>query len=93
MVDNYYISQKSETELTKLNIDGALPNWLNGKLVRNGPALFEAGSTKLRHWFDGYGMLHGFMIANGTIYYQSKFTQSEEYLNSKEACKLENTIT
>lgn len=93
MTDNYFTSQNSETELTKLKVDGSLPTWLSGKLVRNGPALFEAGNTKLRHWFDGYGVLHGFMITDGTIYYQSKFIQSEEYLNSKESGKVQNTST
>lgn len=93
MADNYYNSQNSETELTKLKVEGALPKWLNGKLVRNGPALFEAGNTKLRHWFDGYGMLHGFMITNGTVYYQSKFIKSQEYLNNKEPGKGLTTIT
>jgi carotenoid cleavage dioxygenase-like enzyme len=44
MTDNYFISQNSETELTKLQVDGSLPKWLNGKPVRNGPAIFEAGS-------------------------------------------------
>ena len=83
MLDNYYTSQNSETELTKLEVDGSLPAWLCGKLVRNGPALFEAGDTKLRHWFDGYGMLHGFTITGGTVFYQSKFIRSEEYLNEK----------
>ncbi|MEK7152768.1 MAG: carotenoid oxygenase family protein, partial [Patescibacteria group bacterium] len=93
MDDNYYTSQESETELTKLEVDGSLPKWLHGKLVRNGPALFEAGNTKLRHWFDGYGMLHGFTLADGTAYYQSKFIQSQEYLNSKESGKVQKTIT
>ena len=93
MDDNYYTSQNSETELTKLEVDGSLPKWLHGKLVRNGPALFEAGNTKLCHWFDGYGMLHGFTLADGMAYYQSKFIQSQEYLNSKESGKVEKTIT
>jgi beta,beta-carotene 9',10'-dioxygenase len=93
MLDNYYTSQNSETELTKLEVDGSLPAWLCGKLVRNGPALFEAGDTKLRHWFDGYGMLHGFTITGGTVFYQSKFIRSEEYLNSKESGKVQNTLT
>jgi carotenoid cleavage dioxygenase-like enzyme len=55
MADHYFISQNSETELTKVQVDGSLPTWLNGKPVRNGPAIFEAGSTKLRHWFVGFG--------------------------------------
>jgi beta,beta-carotene 9',10'-dioxygenase len=93
MTDNYFISQNSETERTKLQVDGSLPKWLTGKLVRNGPAIFEAGSTKLRHWFDGYGMLHGFMIADGTVYYQSKLIQSPEYLNNKDPGSTLKTIT
>ncbi|MFQ6275025.1 carotenoid oxygenase family protein [Coxiella burnetii] len=28
--------------------------------MRNGPAKFEAGNKKLRHWFDGFAMLHQF---------------------------------
>ncbi|WP_284700061.1 carotenoid oxygenase family protein [Coxiella burnetii] len=29
-------------------------------MIRNGPAKFEAGNKKLRHWFDGFAMLHQF---------------------------------
>lgn len=90
--DNYYISQPNETELTKLEIEGALPKWLQGKLVRNGPALFEVGKTSLRHWFDGFGMLHGFTVSDGKAYYQSKFIESPEYLNDHAKGKVQ-TVT
>lgn len=45
---------------------GALPEWLSGKLIRNGPGCFEVGDTKLNHWFDGMAMLHSFTIQSGT---------------------------
>ncbi|HKU18011.1 MAG TPA: carotenoid oxygenase family protein [Candidatus Saccharimonadales bacterium] len=92
MLDNYYASQPSETELTKLEVKGTLPKWLQGKLVRNGPALFEVGKTSLQHWFDGFGMLHGFTISNGEVYYQSKFIESPEYMNDQAKGKVE-TVT
>lgn len=87
MKNTYYTSQKEETELTKLKIQGEIPHWIHGKLVRNGPALFEAGTTALRHWFDGYGMLHGFAIQKGEIYYHSKYIRSEEYISSQSSSK------
>ena len=38
-------------------------------------------------------MLHGFMITDGTVYYQSKLIQSQEYLNNKEPGKKLEKIT
>ena len=37
---------------------GALPEWLAGTLIRNGPGQFEVGNRPLRHWFDGLAQLH-----------------------------------
>ncbi len=88
MKNLYYASQKQETELTKLQVVGEVPQWISGKLIRNGPALFEVGETQLRHWFDGYGMLHGFVIKDGEIYYHSKYIHSEEYVLAKKSGKL-----
>ena len=76
------------TEMTKLQTKGSVPDWIAGKLVRNGPALFHLDSQKLRHWFDGYGMLHGFLIQNGEVYYQSKYIESDEYLNARSSGKV-----
>ena len=84
---SYLSSQKTQTELTKLSVKGTVPKWLNGKLLRNGPALFETETVKFKHWFDGYGLLHGFNIQNGKVFYHSKFIQSEEYLKSQTAGK------
>ena len=78
-----YESQTEETGSTTLVVEGALPEWLEGRLVRNGPALFEAGATKLSHWFDGYGLLHAFTFSDSTIQYHSRFIQSKEYLSAK----------
>jgi len=34
-------------------VEGTIPEWLSGTLVRNGPARFEAGDRRVNHWFDG----------------------------------------
>lgn len=43
-----------------LPVEGRLPPWLAGALLRNGPAKFEVGSRSYNHWFDGLatGKLH-----------------------------------
>ena len=34
-------------------MEGELPSWLHGSLVRNGPGTFRG----MKHLFDGYAML------------------------------------
>jgi len=44
---------------------GSIPLWVSGRLLRNGPGMFEIGDTRFKHWFDGLALLHSFTIANG----------------------------
>lgn len=64
-----------ETELTipALAVEGAIPAWLSGTLIRNGPARFRLDDKTLNHWFDGLAMLHRFDIADGRVGYANKF--------------------
>jgi beta,beta-carotene 9',10'-dioxygenase len=61
-----------ETEVDRLPVRGALPPWLAGTLVRNGPALFDHRGRSLRHWFDGQAMLHRFGFADGRVSYANR---------------------
>ena len=72
-------SLTDEVRLPHLEVDGALPRWLRGVLVRNGPALFEIGEQKLNHWFDGLAMLHGFAFGDGRVSYANRFLRSSAY--------------
>lgn len=68
-----------EREIDSLSVDGALPPWLAGSLVRTGPAKFEAGARTLNHWFDGLAMLHRFSFADGEVSYANRFLRSRAY--------------
>ncbi|XP_066495460.1 carotenoid-cleaving dioxygenase, mitochondrial isoform X2 [Tiliqua scincoides] len=65
-------------------IEGHLPKWLKGKLLRNGPGKFEFGKDKFIHWFDGMALLHQFEIENGAVKYRSKFLRSDSYTANSE---------
>lgn len=62
-------------------VEGTLPSWLHGTLVRTGPAQFEAGGVSMRHWFDGLAMLRAFRFdgRGGRVTYANRFLRSTTY--------------
>lgn len=74
-----FASLEVEAEVESLPVEGKLPEWLGGTLLRNGPAKFEAGERPLRHWFDGLAMLHRFSFDGGRVSYANRFLRSEAY--------------
>jgi carotenoid cleavage dioxygenase-like enzyme len=70
---------EAEVELDSLEVEGAVPDWLRGTLLRNGPGRFEAGETPLRHWFDGLAMLHRFSFDGGRVSYANRFLRTDAY--------------
>jgi beta,beta-carotene 9',10'-dioxygenase len=81
-------SLTDEVRLPRLDVDGRLPSWLRGVLVRNGPALFEIGEQRLNHWFDGLAMLHGFAFGAGRVSYANRFLRSSAYAAWKTTGKM-----
>jgi len=75
---NFLTRLEAEVDI-QIPVQGMLPNWLNGVLLRNGPAKFEQGNRPLQHWFDGYAMLHKFVIRNERVCYNNKFLHSNCY--------------
>ena len=74
-----YESLVNEVEVEALHVDGELPQWLRGSLLRNGPALFEDRERSVRHWFDGQAMLHRFTIGDGEVGYANRFLRTKAY--------------
>jgi beta,beta-carotene 9',10'-dioxygenase len=70
---------EDEVVVDELALTGELPSWLSGSLLRTGPAKFEVGEQRMRHWFDGLAMLHRFSIEQGRISYGSRFLESRSY--------------
>src|SRR5262245_21119592 len=74
----------SELDLESLSVEGTIPEWLGGTLVRNGPAKYEAGETSVRHWFDGLAMLHRFSFAGGRVSYSNRFLRTTAYREAEQ---------
>ena len=63
----------------ELPVAGRLPQWLDGALLRTGPALFEIAGSRYRHWFDGLAMLYRFGFQDGRVHYSNRFLQSRGF--------------
>jgi beta,beta-carotene 9',10'-dioxygenase len=59
------------------SVEGALPDWLAGDLLRTCPALFRHGKWEARHWFDALGMLYQFRVSGGAVSYRQRLMDTE----------------
>jgi carotenoid cleavage dioxygenase-like enzyme len=79
---------EQETCLQHVPVQGHIPAWLSGTLVRNGPAKFEVGTQGYNHWFDGLAMLHAFAFQGGRVSYANRFLESQSFLEAREQGKI-----
>lgn len=54
-----------EYTLTDLDVEGTIPDYLDGRYLRNGPNPIGEIDPELYHWFLGDGMVHGIRIRDG----------------------------
>jgi beta,beta-carotene 9',10'-dioxygenase len=76
-----------EIDDSEVEVRGALPAWLRGNLLLNGPAVWELPQGAYRHWFDGLAMLHRVRLGDGPARYRSRYLRSADYLASTAAQK------
>src|SRR5262245_39619763 len=69
----------AERRVDSLEVEGAIPPWLAGSLLRVGPARYEVGDRVVNHWFDGLSMLHRFSFADAGVSYANRFLETRAY--------------
>jgi beta-carotene 15,15'-monooxygenase len=68
------------TETTAaLPVEGTVPDWLSGSLIRNGPGSFAVGEGTVDHWFDGLAMLTRYTFEDGAVRYANRFLRTDSY--------------
>jgi beta,beta-carotene 9',10'-dioxygenase len=77
-------TQSHEIVVEELSVEGNIPDWLVGSLIRNTPAQYEIKDRSYRHWFDGLAMLHSFAFENGRVSDRNRFIQSRGYRENNE---------
>lgn len=75
-------------ERHSLPIQGTIPAWLRGSLIRTGPGTFRVGQQSYRHWFDGLAMLRKFSFEDGRVSFANRFLESQAYQEAKAKGKI-----
>ncbi len=83
-----FTTLEDEATIDELPLRGALPSWLSGSLLRTGPAKFEVGEHRMRHWFDGLAMLHRFTIEGGRVSYGNRYLETRSYRAARETGRI-----
>ncbi|XP_055953298.1 beta,beta-carotene 15,15'-dioxygenase-like [Argiope bruennichi] len=76
----YLRSCKKESEKAiDGQVQGEIPKWLKGSLIRVGSGLLEVGPDRYNHVFDGLALMHKFSFNDGHVTYQNRFLRSDAY--------------
>ncbi len=81
-------SLKEEFDYSIEDVEGEIPPDLQGTLFRNVPAMLDVNGQRLRHPFDGDGMICKITFSKGRAHFRNRFVRTEGYLAEKKANKI-----
>src|SRR5947209_9325287 len=73
-----------EVTLANLEVEGEIPDDLNGVYVRNGPNPQHEPQGRY-HWFDGDGMVHAVHFADGCASYRNRWVRTDAFERERAA--------
>ncbi|MDZ7731556.1 MAG: carotenoid oxygenase family protein [Natrialbaceae archaeon] len=73
-----------EVQDLELEVEGTIPDWLRGTLLRNGPGKFDYEDQSVNHWFDGHAMLHRFQLTADGVSYSNRMLESDAHTSAEE---------
>ena len=68
-----------------LLLRGRWPAELSGRFYRNGPSLYERGTERYHHWFDGDGMVQQFSIGGGQVRHRGRLVRTAKLKAEQQA--------
>jgi carotenoid cleavage dioxygenase len=74
-----YAPVREEITATDLEVTGAIPEYLDGRYLRNGPNPLNDPDPTRYHWFLGSGMAHGLRLRDGKAHwYRNRWVRSAD---------------
>jgi len=80
-------SQHVEFDYRIDDVDGRIPDNLNGVLYRIGPGRLDVGGHPVNHIFDGDGMVSRIEIRSGDVHYRSRYVRTRAYARANDASR------
>jgi all-trans-8'-apo-beta-carotenal 15,15'-oxygenase len=69
-------------------VAGEIPRFLRGTAYWNGPARFQRGGMRYRHWLDGDGMVLALRFGDDGAWFTNRFVRSVKYVAEERAGRL-----
>jgi carotenoid cleavage oxygenase len=74
-----YAPVREEITALDLDVTGAIPEYLDGRYLRNGPNPIDDPDPARYHWFFGTGMAHGLRLRDGKAHwYRNRYVRSAD---------------
>ena len=67
------------------DVEGDVPNDLQGTFFRNGPGRQRIGEQQYGHWFDGDGMICAFSFLDGQVHFKNRYVRTPKYVDETAA--------
>jgi all-trans-8'-apo-beta-carotenal 15,15'-oxygenase len=83
-----YRSLKTENDYWIDDIEGEIPAALHGTLFRNGPGMLDVNGERVKHPFDGDGMICAIAFADGRAHFRNRYVQTEGFKAEQKAGKI-----
>jgi carotenoid cleavage dioxygenase len=76
-LEGHFAPLHEEYTLTDLKVTGRIPDYLDGRYLRNGPNPVGEINPERHNWFVGDGMVHGIRIRDGQAqWYRNRWVRS-----------------
>jgi carotenoid cleavage oxygenase len=76
-LDDFLAPVSAELTATDLPVTGHIPDFLDGRYLRNGPNPVAEVDPATYHWFTGDGMVHGVALQDGKAgWYRNRWVRS-----------------
>ncbi len=76
-LDDFLAPVSAEVTATDLPVTGQIPDFLDGRYLRNGPNPVAEVDPATYHWFTGDGMVHGVALQDGKAgWYRNRWVRS-----------------
>jgi len=83
-----YGSLKQEFDYWIDDVEGEIPQELQGTLFRNGPGLLDVNGQRIHHPFDGDGMISAIAFRDGRAHFRNRHIHTAAYLEEQKAGKI-----
>ena len=76
-LEGNYAPVSREQTITELRVTGEIPEYLDGRYLRNGPNPLSEVDPETYHWFMGDGMVHGLRLRDGRAeWYRNRWVRN-----------------